>query len=130
MKKLGLVLIGVLMMCMGLQLGVAAYEPIADTELEQLSSIPDIGHLISVGLPSSPVYSKPGATDELSDRDIADLGDIRYGISLIGAKRSLQRPIGAASDGVWSNFNKGGKVLENGNWSGGTVTWITAEDVY
>lgn len=130
MKKLGLVLIGVLMICMGLQLGVAAYEPIADTELEQLSSIPDIGHLISVGLPSSPVYSKPGATDELSDRDIADLGDIRYGISLIGAKRSLQRPIGAASDGVWSNFNKGGKVLENGNWSGGTVTWITAQDVY
>lgn len=130
MKKILIVCFSIVMLVTLLPMNALAYTPVATNTLQQLNSIPDISHLISVGLPSSSVYSWPGASDELSEADLADLADIRYGISLIGVRKSLQRPVGAASDGVWSNYNKGGIVLQNGNWSNGTITWMTPEDTY
>ena len=130
MKKFLIICLSIVLIMTFVPLNALAHTPVATTTLQQLDSIPDISHLISLDLPSSQVYSYPGASDELSDADLADLADIRYGISLIGVKKSLQRPVGAASDGVWSNYNKGGTVLQNGMWSNGTITWMTPEDTY
>ena len=129
MKKLTAFLLALLLPA-ALCLSAAAFEPSADKTLTQLTEIPDINSLISVGLPTSSVYSKPGTSDALSDAEIADVGDVRYGISLIGVAKSLQRALSSASDGVWTNYNKGGMVLENGMWSNGCVTWMTNADTY
>ena len=129
MKKFISVLL-VIFMLSALCIQISAYKPAADQTLTQLQEIPPMDHLISLELPTSSVYSKPGTNDALSEADIADVGDVRYGISLIGVAKSLQRPLSAASDGVWSNYNKGGKVLENGMWSNGCITWMTPADAY
>lgn len=109
-----------LLLCPILELGVGAYTPIASKELDLLTSLPDQSHLISVGLSSSEQKGKMDA-DKL-----ADIGDLKYGISLIGVKEgsTLAHLVKAASDGIWSIWQSGD------NNELGNLTWIPSGNRY
>ena len=104
-----------LLLCPLLGVSVGAYAPIATNELEQLTTLPAQDHLISLGLTASEEYGT-----KLNATQIADIGDIKYGISLIGIKESanLAHKVKAVSDGIWSTWQSGdNNELGNLSWT-------------
>lgn len=79
-----------------------------DTSLASgmLTKAPD-SDIISVRLKGDKgKFSSTAVTsNQLTDKQKADLADIGYGISIIGTK-DMVRPLYVANDGVWSNSNR------------------------
>lgn len=122
MKKIGIfcLIIG-LLFGLSVQYRAVVASPDSRIELDQLAALPKQSHIISIGLSSS---TERGT--KLDDRKLADIGDPKYGISLIGIKKgsTLLHPVSAISDGVWSKWQAG----ENNEY--GNLSWTPSGDRY
>lgn len=122
MKKIGIfcLIIG-LLFGLSVQYRAVAASPDSRIELDQLAALPKQSHIISIGLSSS---TERGT--KLDDRKLADIGDPKHGISLIGIRKgsTLLHPVSAISDGVWSKWQAG----ENNEY--GNLSWTPSGDRY
>ena len=127
MKKLISLVLVVLMAGM-LLVPVAAVNKPVNTNLKNLETLPTT-EMISLGLTASEAYSEDAwAADSLTDDQIKDIADLKYGVSMIGVT-GLERPLTGLVDGVYTSGNTGAALL-NGKKASGAGSWYCKLGTY
>lgn len=109
-------------------------KPRAGSELAQVGALPDLRRDIAKGLTSSGYSSEhqSGAAwsaNPLTEAQLTDIANAKkYGISAIGVS-ALERPIKAATDGVWANGNVG-MALSTNRKEKGAMAWMPDGKTY
>lgn len=128
MKKLISLPLAILLAAMTMVPASAVNKPVGTKELTNLE-VASTAEVISLDLSASEAYSEyEFTTDSLTADQIADLADLKYGVSLIGVT-GLERGITGFADGVYSTGNSGGALL-NGKKSLGAGSWYTKLGTY
>lgn len=108
--------------------------PVSGHFLSQLQTLPDLTRDLAKGLSSSGFSSDHASgaawnTNLLTDAQLADIANHKkYGVSAIGVS-ALERPVKAATDGVWANGNVG-MALATNRKEKGAMAWLPDGKAY